>query len=327
MYTEAFQTINTAQIVDSVKQQGYFVFEGAITDQYIQEMFQEVDFDSILLNTNDVGVVLTPNQKFLTHCLGQSKKAFDLITSDRVLDICNHYFEDRYQLINHRIYQTHKASHMPWHTDNNRQVGRQLDSKHNLPGLLFLLYLSDVTKNPFQCIKNSHLWSQKYSHEIYLSDQFIEDNYQSEVLTFQMKKGSLMICNIHCVHRAEPFQDKNYSRSTLLFQVDQVGSDNLGHGEKHLIDTGYLDHPTPEVLRYLGFGYRTQYPAFPNTSAATMSVLDILRLQRQLFPLMLQAISKNLMLTLLPGSVIITLKRIQWQLKSTQKSTQTERKL
>ena len=94
-----------------------------------------------------------------------------------------------------------------------------------------------------------------------------------------------------------------------------MGHNNIGHGEKNLVDTEFLDNLTPEIMNYLGFGYKTDYPAFPNTSVATMTNQDIITLQRQLFPLTLKAISKNLALNLLPGEVLIQIKRWLWNLK------------
>ena len=210
---------------------------------------------------------------------------------------------------------------MPWHTDNNCQTGAQLSSKHNQPGLLFLFYLSDVSKNPFQLVKDSHLWSAKYDHEIYLSDHFVKHNYKKDILTFPLKKGSLILCNIHAVHRAEPFQDSRYSRTTLLFQVDQVGDNTIGHGEKNLVNTEFLDDLTPELMNYLGFGYKADYPAFPNTSVATMTTQDLMSLYGQLLPLTLKALVKNLAFNLLPDEIILKIKRLIWSLKQKQVNT------
>ncbi|WP_413167499.1 hypothetical protein ACL6C3_12560 [Capilliphycus salinus ALCB114379] len=187
-----------------------------------------------------------------------------------------------------------------------------------MPGLLFLFYLSDVSKNPFQLVKDSHLWSHKHDSEIYLSDHFVQENYKQDIISFPLKKGSLILCNIHAVHRAEPFKDNNYSRETLLFQVDQVGANNIGHGETNLVNTEFIDRLTPEIMNYLGFGYKTDYPAFPNTSVATMTTQDIITLQRKLLPLTLQAIAKNFALNLLPGEAIIQIKRLLWNLKKKQ---------
>ncbi|MFH7024922.1 MAG: phytanoyl-CoA dioxygenase family protein [Heteroscytonema crispum UTEX LB 1556] len=316
MFNLDFLNISTSRIVNDLKSKGYFVFEEALEEQYIDELLQEVDFNYILVNNNDVGVVIAQNIKFLTHCLASSKKTYDIITSKKILDICKEYFDDNYKLTNHRVYQVYQKAHMPWHTDNNLQSGKQLVAKHNMPGLLFLFYLSDVTTNAFQYLKGSHKWSSKYDHEIYLSDDFIEKNYKNDILSFPMKKGSLIICDIHGIHRAEPFQDDNYNRTTLLFQVDQVGSEYVGHGEKNLVNTEYLDNLTPEVMDYLGFGFKRTYPAFPNSSVATLKPQDILALQKKLLPQTIEAFFKYIVNYLLPAKVIINAKRILWYLKS-----------
>jgi Phytanoyl-CoA dioxygenase (PhyH) len=311
-----FTNASTNSIVNDLKNKGYFAAEEVLEEQYIDRLLQEVDFNYILVNNNDVGVVVAQNNKFLTHCLANSKKTYDIITSRKVLDICKGYFDDNYKLTNHRVYQVNQKAHMPWHTDNNLQSGKQLVAKHNMPGLLFLIYLSDVTRNAFQYLKNSHKWSTKYDHEIYLSDDFVEKNYKNDVLSFPMKKGSLIICDIHGIHRAEPFQDDNYNRTTLLFQVDQVGSEYVGHGEKNLVNTEYLDNLTPEVMNYLGFGFPRTYPAFPNSSAATLKPQDILALQKRLLPQTIEAFFKYIVNSLLPAEIIINAKRILWYLKS-----------
>jgi Phytanoyl-CoA dioxygenase (PhyH) len=324
MFNPDFVNFSTSEIVNDLKIKGYFAFEQAITPQYVEDLLQEINFNQLLLNNNDVGVVTAQDIKFFTHCLAGSKKTYDVITSRQVLDVCKEYFTDDYKLTNHRVYQTSQNSHMPWHTDNNRQIGRQLSEKHNMPGLLFLFYLSDVEKNAFQYIKDSHKWSRKYSHEIYLSDSYIDNTYSKDILTFPMRKGSLILCDIHGIHRAEPFQDKTYNRTTLLFQVDQVGSENVGHGEKNLVNTEYLDNLTPEVMDYLGFGFKRDYPAFPNTSIATMKLQDIVELQKQLLPKTLEALNKNILKSLLPAEAVINAKRLLWHFKSKSSKQKTK---
>ena len=316
MFSAGFINSNVNQIVNDIKTKGYFVCEQALTEHYVDQLLQEVDFNRVLINCNDVGVVIAQNQKFLTHCLANSRKTYDIVTSQKILDICREYFSDTYKLTNHRIYQTYKNGHMPWHTDNNLQIGKQLVAKHNMPGVLFLFYLSDVTKNAFQYIKDSHLWSHKYDHEIYLSDNFIEKNFKNDIFSFPLKKGSIIVCDIHGVHRAEPFKDDNYMRTTLLFQVDQVGSQYLDHGEKNLINTEYLDNLTSEIMDYLGFGFTRTYPAFPSTSVATMTSQDILKLQKYLLPQTVEAMAKSIVKSFVPAEIVINVKRIIWLLKS-----------
>jgi len=312
-FNPEFLSESNKKIVNDVRTQGYYAFEGALDSEYVDDILKEVDFNNILLNRNDVGVVATQNNKYLTHCLASSQRAYDVITSPKVLAICKEYFSDNYKLINHRIYQTSKRQHLPWHTDNNRLEGSQMSEKHDMPGLFFMFYLSEVPKNPFQLVRGSHLWSHKYNHESFFTDSFIDKNYADDVVTFRMKKGSFILCDIHGIHRAEPFNDENYNRTTLLFQVDQVGNGNAGHGEKNIINTEYLKNLTPEISDYLGFGFKRDYPAFPDTSISTMTTNDILKLQKQLFTKSFSAIGQNIARSVLPSNMITSFKRLRYR--------------
>ena len=315
MYANMFRDVLVSEIVDSIKNQGFYFSESALTDHYVDRLLNEVNFDTVLVNHNDVGAVISGSQRFLTHCLAKSKAAYGLLTAQKVLEICSAYFTERYQLTNHRFCQTRKTFHMPWHTDNNLQLGNQLSGKHQMPGLLFLFYLSEQNYSPFQYIKDSHIWSQQHDKEIYLSDRWVETHHSEEVLTFKMPKGSLIICDTHGIHRAVPFHDRHHIRDVLLFQVDQVGDRYIGHGEQNLINTEFIDNPSSELFDYLGFGMRRDYPAFPNSSVATMPMQELLELQKQLLPLMLNAIAKTSVKTLLPGELMVGLKRALWSLK------------
>jgi len=316
MQENQLETIPISEVISVIQAQGYYYYEKALTEQCVDRLLREIDFDHILVNNNDVGVVASGTQKFLTHCLAKSKQAYDLITCRQVLDICNAYFTDKYQLTNHRFCQTRRSFHMPWHTDNNLQRNSQLSGKHSMPGLLFLFYLSDQNLSPFQYIKGSHLWSHQYDNEIYLSDRWVETHHQEDVVTFKMSKGSLIICDTHGIHRAVPFHDRHHFRNILLFQVDQVGKSYVGHGEQNLINTEFIDNFSTELFDYLGFGIKRNYPAFPSSSAATMTIQDLLIVQQQLLPLTLKAIAKSLVKTILPGEMLVNFKRTIWAFKS-----------
>lgn len=312
MFNLNFTELNPISIADQIKKNGYFIIENALTTEYIDQLLKEIDFERTLVNSNDVGVVLSGNQKFLTYCLAKSKKVYDIVTYDKVLDICQEYFPDKYKLVNNRICYTAINMHMPWHTDNNIQSDDKLIGKHDFLGLQFIFYLTSVKESPFQYIKDSHIWSSEYD-EIYLGDDFVNSNYKESIITFEMNKGGLIICNTHGFHRAKPFQNLNHSRTILSFQVDEVNSKNVGHGERNLINPEYVDKPTKKILDYLGFGARADYPSFPVTSLANMHLEDIFRLQRQLFPLTLRALLKTVAKAILPDKFIIDLKRIAWR--------------
>jgi hypothetical protein len=312
MFTNNFLEVPTLEIVDEVRREGYFYTEIALPEATVDQLLAEVNFDEILVNANTVGTVTSGNQRFLTHCLATSKKAYDIITSQKVLDICNAYFTERYQLTNHRFCQTRHGFHMPWHTDNNLQLGRNLSGKHSMPGLLFLFYLSEENYSPFQYLKGSHVWSHQHDDEIYLSDEWVNTHHSDAIVNIAMVKGGLLICDTHGIHRAAPFKTRHHRRNIMLFQVDQVGDGYLGHGEQNLVNTEFIDSTSPELFSYLGFGVKRDYPAFPNSSVATMTPQDILRMQQQILPLVLKASFKQLMKTLVPGPVMVHLKRQIW---------------
>jgi hypothetical protein len=307
-------------IVSEVQEKGYFVCEGALKENSISEIINNIDFDKILINENDAGAVTALNNKYLTHCLACSEEVYKIITSKMVLDICDKYFSRKYRLVNHRVYETRRSQHMPWHTDNNTQSGAEFNGKHSMRGLLFLFYLSDVTKNAFQFIEGSHKIASNYSNKVYLSESYVNDTYLEEVVTFKMKKGSLFVCDTHGLHRAEPFKDGNYKRTTLLFQVDEVGEEDLGHGEKNLLNTAYLNNLTPRIMDYLGFGYNCSYPAFPNSSSQTLPLKSIITIQKILIKSFVKAGIKELIRLALPGELLVKAKQIRWSVKSKQTS-------
>ena len=304
---------DSAEIVAEIRRSGYWALDRAIDSSYVDKLVDEIQFGSYLVNSNAMGVVCAGNQRFLSHCLAASKRAYDIITARHVLDICRNYFDGPFKLTNQRIYQTHSEGHMPWHTDNNCQSGYELTGKHQLQGLLFLIYLSDVTENPFQVLRDSHEWSKNHT-ENYFSDDDIEANHGSEIVTFQSPRGSLFVCDIHTVHRAKPFRDRDYQRITLLFQVDAVSPDYPTHGERLMVNPAFVDRRDSDLLDYLGFGWPADYPTFPQTSPATMSPRDLWALQRGLWPLAIRALLRALLKALIPGSLLINIKRWKWRM-------------
>lgn len=312
MYNFAYNQIAGKEIAESVKNQGYFSFEKALTDQYVEDLLTEVNFQELMVNTNDVGAVRCAGQRLLTHCLAKSKLIYDLVTSPQVLEICQHYFTDNFQLFNSRFYESYRDLHMPWHSDNKFQINKNEYLKHFQPGLQFLFYLSDVDSGEFQYLKDSHIWSRQNEH-IFYSDREIEENYQQDIISFKMPKGSFVIFDIHGVHRPKPHRDRRFARTTLIFQVNQFNPNTAIYNEKKLINTEYIDNPSPEILNYLGFGYKSTYSWTLDSSLMTMTSQDLFDLQKHVFPLTLKALMKRAAFKFLP---------YDWQVKIKDRKTQ-----
>ena len=69
MFNLEFTYLDAEEIIYNVKNKGFFVCEQALNKQYIEELLQEINFDRILVNHNDVGAVIATDVRFLTHCL------------------------------------------------------------------------------------------------------------------------------------------------------------------------------------------------------------------------------------------------------------------
>jgi len=283
---------------------GYFVFEEALTDQTVSAINSAAPIENLLVNSNNLGYVRAHWAKYLSHTLALSKECYDVVTSENIRSVCRNFFDNPYKISNQRIYETHTKSHLPWHTDNNLQTGNKYKGKHNLPGLMFLFYLSDVSEtNPFQLIPDSHKWSEE-NNERFFTETFIEQNHGDNIVTVKAAKGTLILCNSHLIHRAEPFNKPGFSRLTYLFQVDEMSDEHLGHGERVLINPSFIDDTNPEILAFLGFGSRADYPAFPETSVATMLPDDMFALQKGILPKAFRGLMISLAKNIIPGAII-----------------------
>jgi hypothetical protein len=316
MFSSTFFDTNSDIILEEVRNKGVYACEAAIKAPFTDRLLAKINFKKVLLNENDTGVVTLNDHKFLSHCLATSEEVYKIITSDKVLEICDKYFKKKYRLINHRVYQTNKKQHLPWHSDNNKHSGTEYNGKHSMPGLLFMFYLTDVSKNAFQFIEGSHKVSKNYVNQRFLSTSYVEENYGKDVRTFKLSKGSFIVCDTHGLHRAEPFNDERYSRTTLLFQVDEVGDDIEPHGENNLINAAYLKNLSPKLMQYLGFGYDKSYPAFPNSSLGTLPFSTLISIQKRVISGLFAVGLKSAITRMLPGERLINARRLFWKLKS-----------
>jgi ectoine hydroxylase-related dioxygenase (phytanoyl-CoA dioxygenase family) len=309
IFTPDFNRTDTQEIADQLRNKmGYTIFEDAITPETLSRILDIIQVNEYLVNNNWVGFVRSQRTNFLSHTLAISKECYDMVTSEKIIAICQHFFNGPYKLSNQRIYQTHTKAHMPWHTDNNLQSGNTFKGKHTLPGIMFLLYLTDVAAtNPFQFVPESHKWSMQHS-ERYFTDKYIEQNYADKIVSVRAPKGTLVICNTHLIHRAEPFDLPGFKRLTFLFQVDQLSEAHAGHGEKLLIDPSFVEDTNPAILNYLGFGIKTDYPTFPQTSVATMLPRDLLLLYLTTFPKAVRSIATAFAKSLIPESLLVKIK-------------------
>ena len=149
---------------------------------------------------------------------------------------------------------------MQWHSDNKTDKNIA-----NIPGLIFIFYVSDVENGQFQYIKGSHNWSGKKAYSDY-SDDFINKNYKDKIKNFKLPKGSLIIYNTYGIHRAEPVINKNFIRKSVFFQVDS----ETENSEPIILNTRFVNEMNDKIQMFLGFGKTSDYPIYPNSSLNTL---------------------------------------------------------
>jgi len=269
IFSEEFLKLDNLGIVDQIKNKGFFKYDNAFSQEFINNVRNDVKTAGLSLNTNNVaGVFFTHgNQFFLTHMLAVSLYFFRYCTNDKIIDCCRNIFGKEFRLKALRYYENFGGGVMQWHTDNRLYESKNSDGTHTVsPGIIFLAYLSDVNDGEFQYISGSHIWSGKNTYHDY-SQEFVEKNYSKEVISFKGKAGTILIYNSWGVHRAKPTKNKSFVRKTLFFQVEK----DIEHSEPILIKSEFLPDKVGEELKmYLGFGKKADLSVYPKTNIFTM---------------------------------------------------------
>ena len=89
------------------------------------------------------------------------------------------YIGPEFRLKAHRVYSTLSGAKMPWHTDD-----KAYRKKKDYKGLIFIVYLKDVTKGEFQIIKDSEKFSKNFK-EPNIRDHIIDNEYSDKIISFK----------------------------------------------------------------------------------------------------------------------------------------------
>ena len=268
IFTDNFLNINTSEIADQIKKIGYFKYEGALSDEFIENIQKDVEKAGLSLNNNGVGGVYNTHgsQFFLTHMLASSKSFYNYCTNSRILNFCKQIFGNQFRLKALRYYENFGGQHMMWHTDNRLYEKNKKGETHtSSPGIIFLAYVDDVNDGEFQYIKGSHVWSGKNTHHDYTVD-YVKKNFEKDIVGFKGKKGTILIYNTWGVHRAKPTTNTDFVRKTLFFQVEK----DINHSEPILLNPEFITEFNDDINMYLGFGKKATNNIYPTTNIFTM---------------------------------------------------------
>ena len=214
LFNKEFLNIDIEFVTKQLHDKGYFAFKNAITKSAIDSIEYDATKSKLSLNKNEIGGVYAEKQYYLTNLLSVSKTFYDFVTSKFVFDVCKKHLGSEFRLKALRYYETYGGHHMQWHTDNKTDKGFA-----QIPGIIFIFYISDVEDGQFQYIEGSHLWSGEKAYSDY-SDEFIDKNHKEKIRDFKYPSGSLIIYNTYGIHRAKPVFSKEFIRKSVFFLID-----------------------------------------------------------------------------------------------------------
>ena len=261
MFTETFTQFSLSQIADSVASGGYFFHPGTLDRAFIARMLEQFGPNRAPINHNGLSTVCFGRQFFLNQILGQSKAAYDLVTSDRLLDIAETILGKNIRLTAKRYYTTREGVSMQWHRDNKGAPNQT----QQLNGIIFIYYLTDVTEGAFQVVRGSDRLELDRIDADFPAGH-VEERYGDRIATLPGPAGSCVIYKLQMIHRAKPFAGIDYSRSSLFIQVTAEPT----VAEPVLINTSFIDNLDERRRFFLGFGKREICRQWPYTGVDTM---------------------------------------------------------
>ena len=269
-FSQDFLNISSKEISKEISTNSFFYKKSILDEKIINNIISETELFNVKFNSLDISSVHDIDGYYMSNGLGKSKSLFNLLTSDKIIDISKEYLGEKFRLKCHRVYSVGSGIKNPWHTDD-KKYGRK---NENIKGLVFIIYLNDVFEGEFQAIKKSHLFSRDFKYPNF--DTHYIEKYKDSIVSFKMPKGSLVIFDNKTIHRAKPYLNFLWRRKSLFFQIDNEIED----GEKIIVKTEFIKDLSYNQNMLLGMGMPSNMPHEPSkTAISTLNFKIIYSLQ------------------------------------------------
>ena len=277
MFTDNFLSLDRDRLAHALAEDGVFAVHDAVTPEALAALMRDVEDNRIGFNRNGVTGAYYHHQYYQCHMLAVSRTFTRMVTHPKIFEITERIVGPQYRLKALRYYETYGLHHMQWHTDN--KTGRDFAQ---IPGIIFIVYISDVDDGEFQYVRGSHKWSGEKAYNDY-SDAFVEEKLKRDILSFKGGPGTVVIYDTYGIHRARPVPRNDFVRKSLFWQIDR----EINKGEPILLNPEFLEAPDARTLRFLGFGLPTEYERFPHTdigsiAADQMAPADAVHLEEEM---------------------------------------------
>ena len=252
------QLESTQEALESIKQKGYVELKNIFSQEKVEKVNQIIESPLNRPSINgSKGYIRKNNIRFLFATLSWGREIIELYTHPAVIRLIDEYVGEPVHLSNFRIYRTFPSRYerMAWHVDNKFE---DYDEKSGTftthlalhdKGIIMIMYLSDVEDGGFQIVEGSHLWSFKEPKETW-DDR--EKDFSDKIVTFNNRpKGTTIIYDYRCVHRAKPYQGTRQIRTSLF---GQFSPSFMPVGEPILLNARDIDQLNDLQKRVLKVG-------------------------------------------------------------------------
>ena len=246
--------LDSKKILEDIVNKGYSTINSFFDQDSVKAILNDTTKNKFKINENSSSGIFYETQYYFMHLLAESQKCYDFITSKFVTGLCDQYLGNKYRLHASRYYETMSGHNMKWHVDNKRGI-ELIDMK----GLIFIVYLCDVDEGEFQYIEGSHKFDNDTPD---IQAELINNKYKHLIRSLKMPIGSIVIYDARGIHRAKTFNNKNFVRKSLYFQVDAIDES----AEKILVNTKFLKNINPDIEKILGFGKKYEDSTYPKTN-------------------------------------------------------------
>jgi len=271
VFTSEFASVSPAEIAEQIKNTGFYLHPTALDPKFIDAMMAEFGPNRVAVNEHGIFPVCFGRTWYLNQVLARSKHCFDLVTSNKILDIGEQTLGHDFRLVTKRYYTTREGAKMAWHRDN-KSAPHEVIKAH---GLIFIFYMTDVTHGAFQFIRGSH--DRDEATQIEFPDEYVARTYPADIVTYQAPRGAFIVYDIRTIHRAEPFAGIDYERSSLFMGMMAEPT----KAEPVLINTSFFDKVDDRLIKYLGFGKKELARPFPATVVKDMDDQTTLKVKAE----------------------------------------------
>jgi hypothetical protein len=254
------------QVHHALAARGFWICDGALDPAFAESLDEELGERPLALNVNDVGPVRYHHQTYFTHALASSRRFFDLVTHPSLRAKCRAHLGDQFRLKCQRYYQSGLHHELTWHTDDKSPLGERT----GVAGVGVVMYLRDTYEGELQVLDGSNQWSGSLGRTEF-TDEEVLAKYGEKIVTISRPAGTVIIFDSRILHRTRPIRRRGFIRKSVFLQVDA----DMAHSEKIILDAQYLEPSDEELLRYLGVGLPSGYPAMPPSGLATLNNSDL----------------------------------------------------